>query len=208
MVLTTEMRKDCGHYNGCRFSIWRQQTSSSNTMNMPRTHHTPPQPPTNAGNHLHLLLLVQEGPRLLIVWIWRPKQPRRGRHTPLHDFNKACRKYQTCQKPNWLKKKNDVSTKNYFDERLTESNKEGAITYSSFFENVMSAAKDTATTIKRPTTGWFEENKELLKPPIKEKHSLQAKWRSATGDLKVSLLKKLRAATKVVKDKVAIAKEN
>ena len=82
------------------------------------------------------------------------------------------------------------------------------MTYSSFFENVVRAAKDTATTTKRPTIGWFEEDKELLKPPIKEKHSLQAKWRSATVDLKVSLMEKLRAATKVVKDKVAIAKAN
>ena len=48
----------------------------------------------------------------------------------------------------------------------------------------------------------------LLKPPIKEKHSLQAKWRSARGNLKVSLMEKLRAATKVVKDKVAITKAN
>ena len=103
---------------------------------------------------------------------------------------------------------NDVSTKNRFDERLIELNKEGAITYTSFLENVMRAAKDTATTIKRSTIGWFEENKELLKPLIKEKHSLQAKWRSATVDLKVSLMKKLRDATKVVKDKVAIAKAN
>ena len=87
-------------------------------------------------------------------------------------------------------------------------NKEGAITYSSFFKNVMGAAKDTATTIKRPTTGWFEENKELLKPPIKEKHSLHAKWRSVMGDLKVSLLERLRAAGKVMEDKVTIAKAN
>ena len=101
----------------------------------------------------------------------------------------------------------DVITKKHFEERLIELNKEGAITYTSFLENVMRAAKDTATTIKRSTIGWFEENKELLKPLIKEKHSLQAKWRSATVDLKVSLMKKLRDATKVVKDKVAIAKQ-
>ena len=63
----------------------------------------------------------------------------------------------------------DAITKQCFDERLTELNKEDTITYSTFFENVMRAARDTATIIKRPTIGWFEENKELLNPPIKEK---------------------------------------
>ena len=69
----------------------------------------------------------------------------------------------------------DVITKKHFEERLIELNKEGPITYTTFFENIMHAAKETATTIKRPTTGWFEENKELLKPPIKEKHSLEVR---------------------------------
>ena len=53
----------------------------------------------------------------------------------------------------------------FFEERLTELNKEGPITYTTFSKNVIRAAKETATTFKGPTTGWFEENKELLKPP-------------------------------------------
>ena len=91
---------------------------------------------------------------------------------------------------------------------MTELNEESTITYSSFFKQFMRTARDTATLIKRPTIRWFEENKELLNPPIKTKHLLLTKWRSATGDLKVSLLDKLRATTKIVKDEVLIAKAN
>ena len=66
----------------------------------------------------------------------------------------------------------DESTKQGFNDRLTELNTETTPSYSPFFENVLRAARDTATILKRPTIGWFEENKELLQPPIQEKHSL------------------------------------
>ena len=110
------------------------------------------------------------------MWLWRPKLPRRGGiHLSVTSIKHTGGTKLAKSQIDWEKIMNDVSTKNYFDERLIELNKEGAITYTSFLENVMRAAKDTATTIKRSTIGWFEENKELLKPPIKEKHSLQAK---------------------------------
>ena len=99
-------------------------------------------------------------------------------------------------------------TKQGFNDRLTELNTETTPSYSPFFENVLGAARDTATIIKRPTKGWFEENKALLQPPIKEKHSLLSKWRSATGDLKDDLLLKLRETSNLVKDKLALARAN
>ena len=102
----------------------------------------------------------------------------------------------------------DVSTKQSFNDRLTELNAEDIPSYSPFFENVLRAARDTATIIKRPTIGWFEENEALLQPPIKEKHLLRSKWRSATGNLKDDLLIKQRETSNIVKDKIALARAN
>ena len=80
--------------------------------------------------------------------------------------------------------------------------------YSPFFANVLRAARDTATIIKRPVTGWFEENVEILTPPIEVKHELLSAWQNASGEIKSSLLVSLQSATKKVKDCVAIAKAN
>ena len=82
------------------------------------------------------------------------------------------------------------------------------VPYTPFFENVLRAARDTATIIKHPITGWFEENEDVLIPPIEEKHALLSAWRNASGEIKTNLLESLRNATKKVKDCVAIAKEN
>ena len=70
----------------------------------------------------------------------------------------------------------DKGGKTEFNERLTELNLTSEVPYTPFFENVLRAARDTATNIVCPITGWFEESADILTPPIKEKHALLSAW--------------------------------
>ena len=72
--------------------------------------------------------------------------------------------------------------------------------------NTLRAGADTATKIRRKTIGWFEDGKEALLPAIKAKNDLLENMRSAVGDEKEELRKRMKAANDLVRDRVTMAK--
>jgi len=72
----------------------------------------------------------------------------------------------------------------------------------------MRAGEDTATRIKAPIKGWFEENKEELQPAIQAKHELLSKMCASTGEERESLRKKLKKSSEKISHHIAIAKAN
>ena len=77
-------------------------------------------------------------------------------------------------------------------------NGEGPTYYSSFMENITRAGEDTATRIKAPIKGWFEENREELQPAIQAKHELLSKLRASTGEERESLRRKLKKSSEKI----------
>ena len=75
-------------------------------------------------------------------------------------------------KIDWDLIRSDKGKKRGFNKRLNELNLTTEVPYTPFFENVLRAARDTTTTTIRPIISCFEENADILTPPIEEKHAL------------------------------------
>ena len=111
-------------------------------------------------------------------------------------------------KIDWDLIRSDKGKKRGFNKRLNELNLTTEVPYTPFFENVLRAARDTTTTTIRPIISCFEENADILTPPIEEKHALLSAWRNAPADTKPHLQNLLRKAKHKVADLVATARAN
>jgi len=114
----------------------------------------------------------------------------------------------TAGEEDWEKIAKDDQLRRNFNDRLQELNGEGLTNYSTLLENIARAGKDTATRIKAPIKGWFEENKEVLQPAIQAKHELLSKMCASTGEERESLRRKLKKSSEKISHQIAIAKAN